>query len=392
MDFVALKIAMRAPSADSLEIDLMNEIVHSQVEAEWFGGTTAQDFANKLAGKTPKEITVRINSNGGYVSDGVAIYNLLREKARAGAKITTVNLGIAASISSVVMMAGDVRRVATGARTMIHNAGIMGRIPFTNSESLRKIAGNLDQINETIADIYAKASNGKKTKEEFLDLMAQETTLSADESVAHGLATETDAELKAVACVGSEFFAMGTRPNTADGETTDPVANAATHNEETTVTKEEIVAKFPELAQAFRDEGRAQASVDLAAAATAERERIQGVLAQAMPGHEELVNTLAFDGKSTKADAALAILAVEKKTRATIHTNMRTEAPAAVNAAASSTGNGSAETSNQNLSVEERAQKAWDNDPSLRAEFDEFKDYLAYEKGKANGNVRVKGA
>ena len=72
MSITGVKIVMRAPSEDALEIDLMNEIVHDQLEADWFGGTTAQDFSAKVAGKTPKSITVRINSNGGSVSDGVA--------------------------------------------------------------------------------------------------------------------------------------------------------------------------------------------------------------------------------------------------------------------------------------------------------------------------------
>lgn len=383
MSVTGVKIVMRAPSEDALEIDLMNEIVHDQLEADWFGGTTAQDFSAKVAGKTPKSITVRINSNGGSVSDGVAIYNTLREKARAGAKITTINMGIAASISSVVLAAGDVRRAATGSRTMIHNSGIMGRVPFMQSADLRKTADDLDKINNQIAEIYAKASGGKKTKEDFLALMAVETTLSASEAVDHGLATETDPELQAVA-LGESFVAVcrgGSAPKPNQQE-----------NIRMDITMEKLVAENPEIVAALRQEGRELAIADRAT----ENARIQNILAlkKQMPGHEAEIEAMAFDGKTSVEVAKARLFDLETATRNQAANVLRTPAapqasvpgaaPSAPLAAALPTGSVPS-----NETLEARCQREWDTKPELRNEFDELKDYLAFEKGKAAGSVNL---
>lgn len=82
-------------------------------------------------------------------------------------------------------------------------------------------------------------------------------------------------------------------------------------------TKEQIQAEHPALADAFRAEG-----------ASAERARIQAVEAQAIPGHEDLIAAMKFDGKSSAGDAALAVLAAEKTSRAAHATAALNEAPA----------------------------------------------------------------
>lgn len=78
------------------------------------------------------------------------------------------------------------------------------------------------------------------------------------------------------------------------------------------MTKEELLAQHPDLAAAFRDEGRAEG---IQAGAEAERKRIEGVMALSRPGHEALVKTMAFDGKSTAGEAAVAILDAQDKAR-----------------------------------------------------------------------------
>jgi len=153
------------------------------------------------------------------------------------------------------------------------------------------------------------------------------------------------------------------------------------------ITKEKVSAEYPEIAEAFRAEGRAGVDVSSAKAdgASEERERIKDVFAQSMPGHESIVESMAFDGKSTGGDVAKAIVAAERANRGARVDSMRSESPKPVPPANAN----HATTNDQNLSIEERAQKAWDNDSSLHAEFDEFSDYLAYEKGQAKGSVKL---
>jgi signal peptide peptidase SppA len=88
-----------------------------------------------------------------------------------------------------------------------------------------------------------------------------------------------------------------------------------------TITREQLAAQAPELLQAVLAEGKD-------AGATAERERIQSVLAQSVPGHEALVQGLAFDGKSSAGDAAIAILAAERSTRSKQAAALAADAPA----------------------------------------------------------------
>ena len=83
--------------------------------------------------------------------------------------------------------------------------------------------------------------------------------------------------------------------------------------------RESILATHPEIAEAFRAEG-----------ATAERERIAGIEAQAMPGHETLIAALKADGKSTAADAAMQILAAEKAKLGAMASRLAADAPAPV--------------------------------------------------------------
>jgi signal peptide peptidase SppA len=97
-----------------------------------------------------------------------------------------------------------------------------------------------------------------------------------------------------------------------------------------TITREELAAQAPELLQAVLAEGQA-------AGAVAERDRIQSVMAQAVAGHDQLVKALAFDGKSTAGDAAMAILAAERSTRSAQAKALAFDAPDPLNVQAAPT-------------------------------------------------------
>jgi len=149
----------------------------------------------------------------------------------------------------------------------------------------------------------------------------------------------------------------------------------------------------PDLVKAIIDEALAGMAEKLAQAktegATAEQLRIKGVREQSVPGHEALIENMALDGKSTAADAALAIVAAEKTLRATTLTNIQQNAAPIIPPVDGEnlTATGKKETG----TIEEMAQAAWDKSEDVRDEFRSFGAYLAFRKAEKEGRVRIFG-
>lgn len=134
-------------------------LIYADIGEDWWSeSVTALQLVKDLAALDATEITVRINSLGGSVPDGLAIFNALR---RHPATITTVNDGMALSIASLILMAGDTVECAENAMTMIH-------APWTyaggNSKDLRLAADQLDKWAEAMATSYC-AQTGKPVDE-----------------------------------------------------------------------------------------------------------------------------------------------------------------------------------------------------------------------------------
>ena len=130
-------------------------------------------------------INVYINSYGGEVSEGIAIYNALK---RHTAHVTTYCDGFACSIASVIFMAGDERVMGNPSRLMINDACTNGY--GANADELRKQADDLDNITEMSIKAYMQHIN--ITEEELRAKMKAETWLSEEEALAMGFATRVD--------------------------------------------------------------------------------------------------------------------------------------------------------------------------------------------------------
>jgi ATP-dependent Clp protease protease subunit len=156
------------------------------------GGITAKSFQKELAGIKASQIDLHINSPGGLVFDGITIYNLLKQHP---ANVTTYIDGVAASIASVIALAGDKVIMAENALFMIHKASgmVMG-----NSDDMRDFADKLDKVNGSIATTYT--SKTKKDEKEINDLMAAETWMTASEALDHGFIDEVAGEMDMAAC------------------------------------------------------------------------------------------------------------------------------------------------------------------------------------------------
>lgn len=142
-----------------------------------FFGITAEEFVRDLEGITADTINLRINSPGGSVFDGTAIYNAIKtHKSKIVAHID----GLAASISSIIAMAADEVRMADNAFLMIHEPW---SIVMGNALAMRDEAELLDKVGGTIAKAYMKKTG--KDEAEVMEMMIAESWMTADEALSH---------------------------------------------------------------------------------------------------------------------------------------------------------------------------------------------------------------
>jgi ATP-dependent Clp endopeptidase proteolytic subunit ClpP len=164
---------------------------------EW--GLTASDFHRSLndLGK-PRELHISISSNGGDIPSGFAIYNVLSR--HAAKKIVTID-GIAASMASVIAMAGDEIVMPSNSMLMIHNPwGTVGG----DSETLISFGEALAKMRDQIAETYV-ARSGQPLEDVFA-MMSRETWLSAQEAVDLGFADRVEEPRKMAALVNTSRF------------------------------------------------------------------------------------------------------------------------------------------------------------------------------------------
>lgn len=162
---------IKAAGDDVAEVLLYDEI------GGW--GIYSDDFARDLAKVTAKTIRLRIHSPGGSVFEGVNMFNALR---RHGARIEVHVDALAASIASIIAMAGDEIHMAENAYLMIHNPW---SIAVGDSAEMLKNAEILEKLQGTMADIYSKRAG--KSPAEAQEWMTAETWFTAAEAKEAGL-------------------------------------------------------------------------------------------------------------------------------------------------------------------------------------------------------------
>ncbi|MBX5463686.1 MAG: Clp protease ClpP [Steroidobacteraceae bacterium] len=174
-----MSIDIQARGANKAEIRIFGPIGD-----DWLGdGVTAQSFDEQIkALGEVSEIKLRINSEGGSVFDGVAIYNALR--AHPARVIVSIE-GIAASSASLIAMAGDVIQMGVGTQMMIHSPW---QLVAGNAEQLRKAAGVLDQVEHGMIDAYQART--KLPRDEIKRMLDAETWLSPSDAIEKGFADE----------------------------------------------------------------------------------------------------------------------------------------------------------------------------------------------------------
>lgn len=178
-------------------IDIYGEVVADDWRASDVD-TSAVSFRNAIKDLGEVDtLNVHINSPGGSVYDGVAIFNMLRQHK---ASVTVHIDGLAASIASVIAMAGDKVVMPSNSMMMIHNAM---SVSIGNANDMRKMADDLEKINESVINSYI-AKNPELDREYLKALMDDETWLTASEAYELGLVDVIDEPVAAVASIDKE--------------------------------------------------------------------------------------------------------------------------------------------------------------------------------------------
>ncbi|ARE87108.1 head maturation protease, ClpP-related [Clostridium formicaceticum] len=186
-------------SADEADLYLYIEV------ASWGGGYyahSAKSFKRDLdALGDIKTLNIYINSPGGDVFEGNAIYNMLKRKAK-NCQINVYIDGLAASIASVIAMAGNVF-MPSNAMMMVHNAWCL---TWGNAKELRDTANALEKIDTSIKQTYLNKAGDKLDEETLTDLLDNETWLTAQECLDYGLCDEIIGEKQVAAKFDNSIF------------------------------------------------------------------------------------------------------------------------------------------------------------------------------------------
>lgn len=218
------EIKAAAKSDDASAPTVAEVYIYGNIGDRWNeDGVIASKMVRDIAALEADEITLRINSYGGSVTDGLAIYNALK---RHPAPVNVFVDGVAISCASYIAMAGDTVTMAKNAQMMIHAPWSMAA---GNAADLREQADILDRYSKSMASAYADKSG--KTYEQALAILAdgKDHWFSADEAVTEGFADLVGAEVDAAASLAAGTFDLSRFKQPAAAQASASAAVAAVH-------------------------------------------------------------------------------------------------------------------------------------------------------------------
>lgn len=313
----AISTPANSEAEDGVEVSVYDEI--------GFGGVTAKDFVADIRKLKGQHIHLRINSVGGSVIEGAAIYNALR---RHKGGLTVHVDGLAASMASVIAMAGEEVLMAGNSMLMIHNPWSMS---IGDADDLRKEADVLDKLKATLVNAYVRKTG--RERGEIEAMMDEETWLDATEAVAMNFADGIEDDIEAAASITPEsararfdkFSDLMARKKASEPKATEaapevvePTVEAPVTDEAVDISEEnmnpELQAKVDALqaelnAKVEAEAAQAQASEDIAKeieTLKAEVERLTSEVAS----RDEQINDLLAASKSAGEQAAAIVASV----------------------------------------------------------------------------------
>ena len=269
--------------------------IYDSIDPYW--GYGLDSLEEDLKNAKGDDVHVKIQSGGGSVFEGLAIYNTLKNYE---GEVTTEIVGISASIASIIFLAGSKRIVNEVGFLMIHEAWTMSA---GNADDLREDAELLDQINSQILDIYENVTGFDR--EELKEKMSKDTYIGPSDLLEMGFVTEIKEGVQLAASI-KNFTRNSLKPQ----KTKEPTIMAMTKEEKAKVEaleaeilalktdKEEAVAKIVLDKDAEIEQIKAEQEQKIADSIKAEKERESGILASiSVPQQLEFAKTLVAEGK-----------------------------------------------------------------------------------------------
>lgn len=337
---------------DSAEINMYGEVV-SEIPTNFWTGERIEglyivlsDFLNDMETlKNKANVTFHINSPGGEVFAGVAIYNRMKEFT---GNVTTIVDGLAASAASIIAQGGKTRKVCNGTLTMIHGASSF-MFGYYNAHDMKDALAQINAIDKSIAEIYAKCTGMEQEK--IKNMMAKTTWMSAQEAVDNGFADEIveNGEKVTMSLNSSKsLLTVNGVPMSARGlfnlPDSIPVNQVTPGNEPDVINKneptggmekmtlEELMQSEPELVNQIRNDAIQSVQNTVATsindAVSAELTRLQSIdeIADKI-GDKELINRAKYgDVKMSAGDLALEALKAQKDAGSAFLNNMQQDA------------------------------------------------------------------
>lgn len=347
--------------------------------------TLATDFQTALDDPAVKSIILEIDSPGGQVS-GISEF-AAQIKASDKPVIAYVS-HLAASAAYWIASAAD--SIITNDTSMLGSIGVVlqasldeddNTVKFISSQSpLKQVAANTDQgkqqhqqMVDNLAEVFINtvAGNRNTTREDVIANFGMGGIKIAADAIAAGMADSLGSLESIIAGYTSGKILSKTNKGITMSD----------------ISKELIASDYPAIAQAFTDDGYAAGMIaGRLQGAEAERERIQGIEAAALPGHEALITAIKFDGKTTAAEAAMQIIAAEKQTRATMAARIAADTPPPVPAAPAAFHE--SQDDGANLTGQAKWEHEWNASADLQTEFKSIGAYTAFKSAEEKGLVK----
>jgi ATP-dependent protease ClpP protease subunit len=310
----AISTPANSEAEDGVEVSVYDEI--------GFGGVTAKDFVADIRKLKGQHIHLRINSVGGSVIEGAAIYNSLR---RHKGGLTVHVDGLAASMASVIAMAGEEVLMAGNSMLMIHNPWSMS---IGDADDLRKEADVLDKLKATLVNAYVRKTG--RERGEIEAMMDEETWLDATEAVAMNFADGIEDDIEAAASITPESararfdtfsnsMARKAKSNKADEAApaeviAEPVVEQPVTEGAVDISEENMTAELQAKVDALQadldarnaaEAAQAQASEDIAKEIETLKAEVERLTAESASKDEEITALLAASKSAGEQAAAI---------------------------------------------------------------------------------------
>lgn len=323
------------------------------------GGTVAgvSEFASMVAG-AEKPVTAYVSAMGASAAYWIA------------SAADRIVLSDTASVGSIGVVATIRTDKAANQIEIVSSQSPNKRVDVETDEGRTQIQSHIDKL----ANVFISAvATGRGVDEEtVMSKFGHGGLLVGDDAVSAGMADEVGSLESVIAAM------VGTKRGVeimAEAKSTDSPK----------ITREYLAANHSAMVEDIKTEGYELGMADgIKAGAEQERTRIQDVEAQSMAGHEPLIASMKYDGKTTGAEAAIAVLQAEKTARASVASQIAAETPAPVPSVA-------AEGAVDNLPMEDRCKAKWAESPEIREEFGNIEAYIAYVGANDRGSIKVLG-